>query len=205
MKVIGLTGGIGTGKSTAAEYLKAKGFAHIDADQIGRNMTADHSPILKTLNDLFGPAGPFGKAGVEILEAPGVLDRKAMADVVFSNPESRDKFNEIMFAAIIAEIKRQIAFYDREGCAYALVDAPLLFESGADTLCDAVILITADLEKRIERVQLRDNLTREEILSRIRNQMEDAEKAQRADYVVDNSGALRDLFDALDRVFVSII
>lgn len=200
MKVIGLTGGIGTGKSTAAEYLHSKGFAVIDADQIGRDMTADGSPLLAVLDEMFGSNGPYGRVGVEILSAPGVLDRKAMASLVFSNDEIRYKFNEIMHSAIIDEIKREIASYEIEGKTHALIDAPLLFEAGVNRLCDRVILITAALEKRIERVVSRDHMTREEIVSRIKSQMDDSEKAALSDFVVDNSGSLEELYGELDKV-----
>ena len=200
MKVIGLTGGIGTGKSTAAEYLHSKGFAVIDADQIGRDMTADGSPLLAVLDEMFGPAGPYGREGVEILSAPGVLDRRAMASLVFSDDGIRYKFNEIMHTAIIDEIKREIECCETEGKAHVLIDAPLLFEAGVNRLCDRVILITAALEKRIERVVSRDHMTREEIVSRIKSQMDDSEKAALSDFVVDNSGSLEDLYDELDKV-----
>ena len=200
MKVIGLTGGIGTGKSTAAEYLQSKGFAVIDADQIGRDMTADGSPLLAVLDELFGPAGPYGREGMEILSAPGVLDRKAMVSLVFSDDEVRYKFNEIIHTAIIDEIKKKLSVYEREGKTYVLIDAPLLFEAGVDTLCDQVVLITASLEKRIERVVSRDHMTREEIISRIKSQMDDRKKAALSDFVVDNSGSLDDLYVELDKV-----
>lgn len=204
MKVIGLTGGIGTGKSTAASYLQSKGFAVIDADQIGRDMTADGSPMLERINRLFGPLGPYGRTGVEILSAPGKLDRKAMADLVFGDKETRDIYNEIMFGAIISTIQDRICDYDLEGREGVIVDAPLLFESGANELCDQVILITADTEKRIERVSSRDGMSREEIVSRINSQMSDEEKSKLADFVVDNSGPVETLHAGLDEVLAHL-
>lgn len=200
MRIIGLTGGIGTGKSTAASYLQSKGYAVIDADQIGRDMTADGSPMIDRINTLFGPSGPYGRPGYEILSAPGKLDRKAMADLVFGDEDTRNIYNEIMFGAIISAIQDSICDYDLEGREGVLIDAPLLFESGANELCDKVILITADLEKRIERVALRDGMSREDIVSRINSQMSDEEKAKLADFVVDNSGSVGELEKNLDQI-----
>ena len=98
MKVIGLTGGIGTGKSTAAKYLVDKGFAHIDADKIGAEITADGSPVLKTLDEVFGPEGEMGVPGTAILDENGNLNRKALASVVFTDSKKTDKLNSIMFS-----------------------------------------------------------------------------------------------------------
>lgn len=108
LRVVGLTGGIGTGKSTAAEYLKGKGFAHIDADAISRCITSDGSPMLSVLDGLFGPSGQFGKEGVEILHPDGSLDRAALASLVFTDKERKRELDRVMFQAIIAEIDAQI-------------------------------------------------------------------------------------------------
>ena len=108
MLIIVLTGGIGTGKSTAARYFIEKGFAHIDADPIAHEITAEGMPMVDTLNEYFGPDGPYGKPGFEILQAPGVLDRKAVANIVFNDEDILEKFNEIMHTAIIEEIERRI-------------------------------------------------------------------------------------------------
>ena len=155
MLILGLTGGIGTGKSTAAQYFINQGFAHIDADQIGRDMTADGMPMVDRLGEMFGQ---------EILVQPGVLDRKAMADMVFQNEDIRASFNKLMHTAIIDEIKKRIDEVCTEDAGQGttpgiLIDAPLLFEAGVDRLCNRTILITADLELRIRRVCERDGVT----------------------------------------------
>ena len=213
MLIIGLTGGIGTGKSTAARYFIDKGFAHIDADLIAHEITAEGMPMVDTLNEYFGPGGPYGKPGVEILQAPGVLDRKAVANIAFNDDDILEKFNEIMHTAIIEEIERRIdecetkakasAAAGDKPCPGIIIDAPLLFESGANELCDIVILITADMEERITRVCLRDNATRKEIKSRIDNQMDDEVKIKLADFVVDNSGSHEELYKALSDIPIS--
>ncbi len=200
VKVLGLTGGIGTGKSTAAEFFRNNNFAHIDADQISRNLTADGSSILPVLDELFGPNGEFGDGRTEILDENGNLIRKAMAAVVFSEKKRRQRLNELMFEEIIGETDRLIEMYKSqpgEEIAGILIDAPLLFEAGLDDRCDKTLLLTADIDVRLKRVCLRDNATEEEVMSRIRNQLSDDEKIKLADAVIDNSDGIDELFAKL--------
>ena len=207
MKVIGLTGGIGTGKSTAAAYLKSKGFAHIDADEIGRQLTADGSPMLLVLDGVFGSKGEIGKAGTEILFEDGTLNRKALASIVFADKEKKQRLDELMFSAITSEIDKQIAEYknieytdaeDDDKAIGILLDAPLLFEAGLESRCDVVILLTAEEDVRIERVCKRDGVTSREVRNRINSQMSDEEKMKLADIVINNSGSEQQLYEQLD-------
>lgn len=219
--ILGLTGGIGTGKSTASEYISSKGFDHVDADAISRSLTEDGSPMLRVLQDTFGPDGEYGCPGKEILlsgedepdqdaaheekgaEAPDPvlrLDRRALASIVFSDPEKKKKLDQIMHGAIRSIIEQRIEDAEQP----VLLDVPLLFESGLEKICDHVILITADMSTRIERVMARDGAEEEEVLARIRNQMDDTEKAALADTVVDNSGDLEHLYRQLDSVIESL-
>ena len=201
VKVVGLTGGIGTGKSTAAEYLKKKGFAHIDADQIGRDITADGSPMLPVLDSIFGPGGEYGVEGIDILREDGSLDRKALASIVFTNMERKLKLDEVMFKAIVAETERLVEVYAAEEPVGILIDAPLLFEAGLDRNCDMVLLIVADIDVRIHRVCARDGATEQEVRNRINSQMSDEEKKLRSDVIVDNSGTLEELETQLENFF----
>ena len=190
--VIGLTGGIGTGKSTAAEYLVSKGMTHIDADAISRKITektpGEENPVLMEIGEAFAPE--------PVLREDGSLDRKAMADIVFHDPARKKLLEGILFREIMAEINRRID--EAEGMI--LLDVPLLFETGMDSLCDRVILITADRDTRIRRVTERDGCSPEDVEARIRNQMSDEEKAAKADAVVDNSGSREDLYGQLDEI-----
>lgn len=191
--VLGLTGGIGTGKSTAARYLVSRGFTHIDADQIGRDLTKDGSPMLAVLEENFGRSEEHPERP-SVLREDGSLDRAGLARIVFADPEKKARLDGIMFTEIIRIIRERI-----EGAkGPVLLDAPLLFESEADALCDKVILVTADEEARIRRVMSRDGASREDVLARMGSQMSDADKASRADLIVDNSGSREDLFRQLD-------
>lgn len=206
LKVIGLTGGIGTGKSTAAEFLKKKGFAHIDADEISRKLTSCGSPLLQILNHVFGPEGEMGDSKTRILKDDGSLDRKGLAAIVFSDRKKTEKLNELMFEAIIQEIDKQLT----EACkndsfTAVLLDAPLLFEAGLESRCDMVVLLVADMEVRIKRVCSRDNMTADEVRNRIKQQMSDEEKIKKSHIIVENSGTLDMLTEKLEKVYISVM
>ena len=195
MIVIGITGGIGTGKTTASEYLEEQGFAVIDADQIGRELTADGQPILAEIRDRFGCVTDGGAEGNGL-----VLDRKAMADLVFNNKEIKEEYDQLIHAEIIEEIDREIEELSKTDVKGILLDAPLLFEANINDRCDVVILITADMDERIGRVSLRDDADEEDIQDRINNQFSDDEKARSSDFIVDNSGEPEDMYRQLDDI-----
>ena len=205
MIVLGITGGIGSGKTTAAGYLRGLGFACVDADQIGRELTAEGSPLLEILDREFGPDGKYGR-GIAILrdssiEGIKILDRKALASVVFSDEKARARFDEIIHSRMLRIIRKQIEeLRKKENIRGILLDAPLMYEAGCDTMCDHVILVTAPVELRIERVMKRDGSTREDVVRRINSQMSDEEKARLADFVVDNSGDTDELCRKLDEI-----
>ena len=222
--VIGLTGGIGTGKSTVAEYLKKGNYAHVDADQIGHDLTADGSDLLPVLDQVFGSEGEMGEPEKPILRADGSLDRKALGAIAFSAQEKKEKLDEIMLKHIIAEVDRQVAAYQAAGEEAAktaqavlergdsadsedavktvipgiIIDAPLLFEAGLEDRCDQILLVTADLDTRIQRVCARDQVSEQAVRDRISCQMSEDEKRKRSDLIVDNSGTLEELEKQLD-------
>ena len=195
MIVIGITGGIGTGKTTASDYLEEQGFAVIDADQIGRELTADGQPILAEIRDRFGCVTDGGAEGNGL-----VLDRKAMADLVFNNKEIKEEYDQLIHAEIIEQIDRDIEELSKTDAKGILLDAPLLFEANINDRCDVVILITADMDERIGRVSLRDDADEEDIQDRINSQFSDDEKARSSDFIVDNSGEPEDMYRQLDDI-----
>ena len=208
LMVTGLTGGTGTGKTLAADYLVAKGFARIDADQIGRDLTCDGSPMLNLLESQFGPAGPMGREGHEITRnVDGIiaLNRRAMAALVFSDEQRRECFDGIMHAEIKRIIDSQIAEYrNAGGYRGILLDAPLLFEAGVDDRCDITVLITAPLDVRIDRVCSRDDISRAEVLARIDNQMREEDKRELVDYVICNDSTEENLYKKLDDLIADL-
>ncbi|MBQ2305070.1 MAG: dephospho-CoA kinase [Firmicutes bacterium] len=190
MKVIGLTGGIGSGKSTVSEYLIKKGYTVIDADAISRAATAPGGPALKPILLEFG-AGVF--------KDDGTLDRKAMADMVFASREGRHRLEDIVCTIVKDEFMAQVEHLREEGhVGPVFFDAPLLFEMGLEKDMDECWLVTASVETRIRRVMKRDGLSREEILRRIDSQMSDDEKEKLADHVITNSLDLTWLYEQVD-------
>ncbi|MGI6765651.1 MAG: dephospho-CoA kinase [Lentihominibacter sp.] len=206
MLVIGLTGGIGTGKTTAAEHLESRGFARIDADEIGRELTADGQPMLEILDDVFGPEGEMGTGAIIVRRDSGVavLDRRTLANIVFKDENKRERFDKIVHTEMKKIIDSRIASLQssgsEEGYSGILLDAPLLFEAEINDRCHVVILITADTDVRIGRVCDRDNTTPDEVEDRILNQMSDDEKRRYSDFVVENNGEIEELFSALDEI-----
>ncbi len=210
LPVIGLTGGIGTGKSTVAEFFKKENYAHVDADQIGRDLAAEGSELLPILNNVFGPSGALGEAGRPILCDDGSLDRKSLGAIVFAHQEKKQKLDEIMLSHIITEIDLQIAALrtcrnaENDNIPGIIIDAPLLFEAGLDDRCDTILLVTADLDSRIQRVCLRDGISHQDVRDRISCQMNEDEKKKRADIIIDNSGNLEELQMQLEQVFLQL-
>lgn len=197
MKVLGITGGTGSGKSTAAEYLISKGFACVDADQIGIELTAVGQPVLEIIKNELGAVAYDNNASGNGL----VLDRKALASAVFTDEKKRIRFDGIIHGEMIKIIDRKIAeFKCRDEYRGILLDAPLLFEAGIDDRCDAVILVTADTETRIRRIVERDGISEEDAVNRINSQMSDEAKIELADFVVDNSGSTDWLKAQLDEI-----
>ena len=190
MKVIGLTGGIGTGKSTVSAYLKQKNIPVIDADQISREITAPGSPVLEDIRALLGD---------EVFHEDGTMDRQKVASIIFRDREILAAYEALTTAEAVrrcmAEIEncRQQGIYDM-----AVLDAPLLFECGLQEQTDEDWVVDADLEVRISRVMKRDGISRQAILDRIERQMSSEEKRKLADFVLDNSGGLEELYVQID-------
>jgi dephospho-CoA kinase len=189
MKLIGLTGGIGTGKSTVSDYLIQKGYRVLDADKVAKEIVSPNSEIFIQLKDTFGK---------EIVYEDGTLNRKKLADIIFSNPEKKAILDKLMHKKIIEVLlKKAISF---SGEKVVFIDAPLLYESNLDLYLDKVWVVDADDEIRIQRVIQRDQLTREEIIKRIQNQMSRKEKLRRADCIINNSTNKVDLYKQIDKL-----
>ncbi|MCX7781393.1 MAG: dephospho-CoA kinase [Negativicutes bacterium] len=183
MYIIGLTGGIASGKSTVSKQLGELGAYVVDADQIARDIVQPGEPAWKEIQRQFGP---------EILLADGSINRKKLGEIVFSDSEAREKLNRITHPRIELAALQAIEKAKAEGYNIAVLDVPLLIESGWQRLVDAVWVVYTDRETQLLRLMNRDNLTREAALSRIRSQMSLDEKKNYADIVIDNSGGHKD-------------
>ena len=184
--VIGLTGGIGSGKSTVAALLRDLGATLIDADLIVHQLQAPGQPILEEISAAFGS---------EIIDAEGALDRKALGNIVFNDKQARARLGRIIQPRVGLEMLRQVTAARTAQAPLAVADIPLLFEGreeGRDTAgalgVEGVILAWVPVEVQIERTMARDSCTREEALARIDAQLPIDEKRKLADYLIDNSG-----------------
>lgn len=191
MKIIGLTGGIGTGKSTVSDYLKQKDCIILDADAISRAMTAKGAPALEDIKKTFGEK--------YILE-DGSLDRKALGNLVFNNKKLQNLLQQIITQKVVEDINEKIAELKERNCQnIVVIDAPLLFECGMFDIADENWLVSAELSVRLKRIAARDNLSEEEIMWRINSQMSQEEKEKYSQCIIDNSGSIANLYSQIDR------
>lgn len=191
MRIIGLTGGIGSGKSTVSSYLAEKGYEIIDADEVARELTEPGGAMLSVLAEAFGD---------DILDEEGSLKRKELGARVFGIREKEKILNEITHSRISAEMRSRIEIIRNSGADTVFLDVPLLFEVGMDSWCDTVWLVTCDMNVRIRRVMNRDCIGEEQVKRRIESQMCEAEKAERADAILDNSFDKEGLYRQIDRL-----
>jgi dephospho-CoA kinase len=180
--VIGLTGGIASGKSMVSAYLKELGALIIDADVIARELVYPQSPAWQEIVRHFGR---------KIVYEDGSLKRKELGELIFRCPEERKRLNEIMHPRIKEKIAEQIELYRSRGkFPLLVVDAPLLIEAGLTGLVDEVWLVDLPEKLQLERLRKRDKLTQEEAQKRIASQLSLAEKKKYARRIIDNSGEI---------------
>lgn len=182
--VIGLTGQTGAGKSTVSAYLRENGIAVIDADKTARDVVETGSACIADIALEFG---------CEYINMDGTLNRKKMAKTVFTEKEKLKKLNTLMFPYIIERIQDEIKQLRQKGEPIIVLDAPTLFESGADKDCDYVVSVTADPALRMQRIVRRDNLTQEEAMQRISAQHDEEYYKSRSWKMLENNGSVDEL------------
>ncbi len=183
MLVIGLTGNIGCGKSSLSNILKNNSLDIIDADIISRDIMNDKD----LLNQVFET---FGN---DIKREDGTLNRKELGKIVFNDDEKLIMLNNITHPAIKNEIKKRIKEIEDNNRNIVVVDAALLIEGNFLDLVDKLVVISCDLDVQLNRIMKRDNITKEEAISRIKSQMDQNEKIKYGDYIIDNSKGLDEL------------
>ena len=197
MYTIGLTGGIGTGKSTVSNYLREKGCLIIDADALSRKMTEKGQPALEEIAKVFG---------THLINDDGNLDRQALGNIVFNDKEKLDILQSIITDKVVEYINHMLLkFKEDDFKGIVVIDAPLLFECGMEDIADENWLVYASLDVRMERIAKRDGLSEEQILSRINNQMSQEEKEKLSDVILDNSNTLEELYTQIDTQLERIV
>jgi len=193
MLEVGLTGGIGSGKSSVADRLVAKGAHLIDADAIARELQAPGGAVMEAMVGHFGP---------QIVAEDGTLNRQAVADIVFNDKDELEALNKLVHPAINREMRdRRRALADTD--ATVILDIPLLIESGHANL-GGVIVVDTPVEVAVERLVAHRGFSEEDALARMANQVSREDRLEKADFVVDNSGTLDDLDDQIDRCWAWI-
>lgn len=173
-KIIGLTGGIGSGKSTVANYIASKGIPVYIADEEAKKIM-EREDVKQKIQNLFSES---------ILNPDNSLNRKKIAEFVFNNSNKLKELNDIVHPAVQLHFKNWLN--EHKDSSFVIKEVAILFETGGNKQCDKVILITAPEELRIERAMKRDNLTKKDILVRINNQLPDSKKKELSDFIIEN-------------------
>lgn len=195
MTVVGLTGGIGTGKSTVAALLRDRGAAVIDADQVARDVVAAGQPALAQIVAAFG---------AEVLAPDGTLDRAAMRARIGRDPDARRTLEAITHPAIRAAIDARLAALAAAGAPLAIVEAALMVETGSYRLYDQVVVVTCAPERQLARVMARDGGDEAQARAIIGAQLPLAEKERVATHLIRNNGELVDLERQVDQLWAAL-
>lgn len=196
MKTIGITGSSGSGKTTLSKILNERDDVKvIDADKVVRELSVPGTEYLSSIKETFGQ---------EVFLEDGNLNRKKLAQKIYNDNSSREKLNTLTFHYVVNEIIERIKNINDENIKFAIIDAPLLFESNLDKCCDFVIALVADFELKVRRICKRDNIDEETAKSRLNIQNEDSYYTEKSDFVIQNSEN-SDLKAEIDKIFEEII
>ena len=193
MKIVGLTGGISSGKSTVSSYLKQLKIPVIDADEVARKVVEPNSQGAIEIRKAFGS---------DVFEEDGSLNRQKLGALIFSNTENRQKLDELLQPLIKIMILDEIEEYRQKGENMIVLDLPLLFEKQYEELCEEIIVVYVPRELQLERLMKRNQYTKQEALSRIDSQLSIEEKRKRATVLFDNQGTIQQLYHQVEQWLV---
>lgn len=190
MKIIGVTGSSGAGKSTICQIIKEKYNSEIiDADSVAKQLTKKGSLYLNAIVEYFGK---------EIIDDNGSLKRKKLADIIYNNNEKREKLNELTFIYVVDEIKNKIKEINNKD--YIIIDAPLLYESGLDDICDFVIAVIADKNKQVKRITKRDDIPEDVAKKRLEIQNTDDFFIKKSEKIIHNNSTIEELEKSISEI-----
>ncbi|XP_009791107.1 dephospho-CoA kinase isoform X1 [Nicotiana tabacum] len=195
MRIVGLTGGIASGKSTVSNLFKAHGIPVVDADIVARNLLKKGTGGWKKVVSAFGE---------DILLDNGEVDRAKLGQIVFSDPGKRQLLNRLLAPFISRGILMEVLKLWMKGCSIIVLDVPLLFEAKMDKWTKPIVVVWVDPETQLQRLMTRDGSTEEEAKSRINAQMPLDLKRSKADIVIDNTGTLAALHEEFQKVLIQI-
>ena len=195
MKILGLTGGSGTGKSAACTAFARLGCGVIDADATYRTLCDTCEPMLKEIQNVFG----------DVFSTDWKLDRKKLGAIVFADAQKLQQLNAITHPYIRQAARDAFAAYSKRGCLLCIYDAPVLFEGQMETLCDKTCAVLAARNTRIARIVARDAITEEYAALRIDAQKDDAFYRERCDYVVQNDADLDTLYTQVRKIYEDMV
>jgi len=195
VRLVGLTGGIGSGKSSVSRLLATLGASIIDADQITHAVEQRGQPVWTEIWQVFGWS---------VLLANGDLDRKRLGRIVFTDPEQRQRLNQLVHPVVRKEIVRQVDEQRQLSSPIVVVDAPLLIESGLYRMVDEVWVVHADSDQQMQRICARDGVNRETAERRIRAQMPLEDKVGYADRTIDNRGSRSQLKGVVQKLWRNV-
>lgn len=183
MIVVGLTGGIATGKSAVAGMFAKRGVTVLDADEVVRELQVPGTKVYAATVEAFGP---------NILQPDGIINRKSLGEIVFRDEQSRRRLETIVHPALVVAVEERLSALRARGVTLCVVELPLLIESGATGRFDWVVVVTAPEEVQVARLMVHRGLSREEAVARVRSQLPLSEKVKQADFVIENGGDLRE-------------
>lgn len=192
---VGLTGGIGSGKSTVSKILKEIGIPVIDADVISRDIFKLYPEVTEKIKHQFGE---------QYFDEDGQLRRKALGNLIFKNHELRKILEDITIPFIELEINNQFSQYNRKGCKLCVLDAPTLIEHGIHKQMDKNILVWVDIDTQVSRVKSRDKISIKQVMDRVHSQIPLSSKRDLVDFIVDNRGSIEETKAQLNAILAEI-
>lgn len=193
-RVIGLTGGIATGKSTVSNYLRSKGLPIVDADSIAKEVVTPGNRGLSRIVDIFGP---------QILNESGQLDRTYLGKIVFNSDHQMRRLNDALQPLIRQQILRTINQLTKTN-QLVILDIPLLFEQGYENVCDQIIVVSVNPQTQLQRLMRRNHLSEKEARARIQSQIPLKIKRHKANVVIDNNGSLKRTYEQIDKWLLTV-
>ena len=191
MRIVGLTGGIGSGKSTVLNEFKNLGIKTYSADKVAKKLINSDKVLVKSIKNLFG----------DNIYINNIIDSEKLSKIVFQNPNKLESLNSIIHPAVAKDFE---SFIKANNGDYIVKEVAIIFETNTEDNYDKIILIRAPLEKRIKRVILRDNTTREDVIRRVNNQINDSTIIDKCDYIIDNNN-LKNLKEKVLKIHKDLI